>query len=315
MSQTIGVITKRRPRFHRAEEAPAFQLTERDVEMARQVASHRFLRSTHVSQLLSAPHHKIRERLASLYHAGYLDRPRAQLEYHVQGGGSAPIVYALGTRGARLLIERDGLENADIDWARKNHEAGRQFILHTLSVADIRVALTVACRAREGLTLQHPTQLLATLPDETRNSLNPWTMRVRLQHNGALRDIGLLPDYVFALILPDGRRRPFVVECDRGTMPVERATLDQTSMLRKFLAYEAVRQQRMHTARYGWLNFRVLTIAPSTDRIATMRATVARTAALKASPLFLFADHPTLLQSDILGSSWVDAIGTGHPLI
>src|ERR1700730_300184 len=176
MSETAGVISKRRPRFHRAEEARAFQLTERDVEMVRQVASHRFLRSTHVSQLLIAPHHKIRERLTSLYHAGYLDRPRAQLEYHVQGGGSAPIVYALGARGARLLIERDGLEHADIDWARKNHQAGRQYILHTLAVADIRVALTVACRAREGLTLQQPTQLLATLPDETRAAVHPWHM-------------------------------------------------------------------------------------------------------------------------------------------
>src|SRR5438552_8320747 len=122
MSTITVDAVRRRPRFRRAKEAPSFQLTERDVEIVRQVAAHRFLRSTHLSRLLAAPHHKIRERLTPLYHAGYLDRPRAQIEYHVQGGGSAPLVYALGNQGARLLIDR-GLEHADIDWARKNHEA------------------------------------------------------------------------------------------------------------------------------------------------------------------------------------------------
>ncbi len=147
--------SNRRPRFRRAEEAPSFQLTERDIEIVRQVAQHRFLRSIHLSQLLDAPHHKIRERLTSLFHAGYLDRPRSQLEYYLNGGGSAPLVYALGNRGAKLLIEVDGLEHANVDWARKNTEAGRQFLLHTLAIADVRVALTVACRHSEGVSLQH----------------------------------------------------------------------------------------------------------------------------------------------------------------
>jgi hypothetical protein len=178
----------------------------------RQVAAHRFLRSTHLSALLTSPHHKIRDRLTSLYHADYLDRPRAQLDYHVQGGGSAPLIYGLGNRGARLLIEHDRLPHAEVDWARKNHEAGRQFILHTLAVADIRVALTVSCRGRSDIELRHPGQLLDALPDQARADRSPWRLRVRVQHNGAMEEIGLLPDYVFALMLPDGRRRPFVVE-------------------------------------------------------------------------------------------------------
>src|ERR1700704_4793626 len=81
MLDATATRSHRRPRFRRTDEAPSFQLTERDIEIVRQVAQHRFLRSIHLSQLLDAPHHKIRERLTSLFHAGYLDRPRSQLEY------------------------------------------------------------------------------------------------------------------------------------------------------------------------------------------------------------------------------------------
>ncbi len=306
---------RRRPRFQRAETAPAFRITERDIEIIRQVARHRFLRSTHLFALIGGSPQKVNERLGPLFHAGFLDRPRAQLEYHVQGGGSAPLVYALGNRGAELLKVHDGLENADVDWARKNHKTGREFILHTLAVADLRVALTTAVRERPGFALLDPDQLLAAAAEETQQARSPWSWRVRVQHRSGIQEIGLLPDYVFALTLPDGRRRPFVVEIDRGTMPVERAALDQSSMLRKFLAYEGGRQQNLHLTRFGWRNFRVLITSPNNDRIATMRAAIARYPELKSSPLFLFAVHDRPLFADVLSASWTAADGSAHTLL
>ena len=287
----------------------------RDVEIIRQVARHRFLRSTHLFALIGGSPPRIGERLAPLYHAGFLDRPRSQIEYHVRGGGSAPMVYALGTRGAQLLKIQDGLENADLDWARKNHTSGREFILHTLAVADVRVALTVACRQRKGFTLVEPDQFLAAAPDETQQALSPWSWRVRIQHRGSIKEIGLLPDYAFVLILPDGRRRPFLVEIDRGTMPVERALLDRSSMLRKFLAYEGGRKQELHTSRFGWRNFRVLVVTSSAERARTMRALIGRTPALNGSPLFLFAIQEAFAQSDALDSIWTAVDGKPSALI
>ena len=52
MLDGTAVRSFRRPRFRRADEAPSFQLTERDIEIVRQVAQHRFLRSIHLSQRL-----------------------------------------------------------------------------------------------------------------------------------------------------------------------------------------------------------------------------------------------------------------------
>src|SRR5258707_11168575 len=44
--------TTRRPRFRRASEPPAFRLTDDDVEIVRQLARYRFLRSTHIAALV-----------------------------------------------------------------------------------------------------------------------------------------------------------------------------------------------------------------------------------------------------------------------
>jgi hypothetical protein len=310
-----AIETTRRPRFSRSDRSPAFRLTERDIEIVRQVARHRLLRSTHVSQLLAAPHKKILERLTALYHACYLDRPRGQLEYHVHGGGSAPLVYALGKTGARLLSLREGMEDVDVEWTHKNRETGREFIQHTLAIADVRVALALACRAHGSVTLMQPDDLLPSLPLETRAARNPWAWRTNVQHDGELQDIGLQPDYVFALRLPDGRRRAFLVECDRGTMPVKRSSLGQSSMLRKFLAYESTRQRGLHTERFRWKNFRVLVVTANVERAANIRALIERTASLKDSPLFLFTDHTAITTSDILAYRWYNSSNRLHSLI
>ena len=285
------------------------------MSIVRHVARHRFLRSTHISALLDAPHKKILERLSPLYHGGYLDRPRAQIEYHVRGAGSAPLIYALGNRGARLLHARHGYDTAEIDWTHKNRESGREFMLHTLAIADFGVSLTIACRAHGAVGLQHVETLLQSVPSETRSAPRPWAWRVKVQHEGIFTEVGVVPDLVFALTLPDGRRRAFFVECDRGTMPLERGTLDQTSMLRKFLAYKSTRRQDLHTKRFGWKAFRTLIFTNNQERVTNMRALIEHTPALRASPTFLFSDHSMLPPASILGKAWLDATGASRSLI
>src|SRR3954469_15524720 len=119
----------RRPRFRRAAAPPPFRLTEDNVEIVRVVARHRLIRLTHIAALVGRSLDRTNDRLSRLFHTGYIDRPRAQLDYY-PGMGSAPMVYALADRGARLLIERDGVDFANVEWSRKNREAGRPFIEH-----------------------------------------------------------------------------------------------------------------------------------------------------------------------------------------
>src|SRR6202158_2898825 len=108
----------RRPRFRRAAEPPPFRLTDDDVEIVRMVARHRLIRSPHIAALVGRSLDRTNDRLLRLFHAGYLDRPRAQLDRFPSG--SAHFVYALADRGARLLIECDGTAFANVQWSRRN---------------------------------------------------------------------------------------------------------------------------------------------------------------------------------------------------
>jgi hypothetical protein len=218
----------RRPRFRRAETPPSFRLTEDDVELVRLLARHRFLRSTHLAALAHRSLDRANDRLHRLFHAGYVDRPRAQLDYY-PNRGSMPMVYALGDKGARLLSERDGVSFVTLEWSRKNREAGRPFIEHQLEIMDFYVGVQMAAAARSDLTVIHPDELVAAFPDQVFSATNPFALQTRINHHGVMLNVGIVPDLVFGLRFTDGSRRCFMVEIDRGTMPIARSNLMQTS--------------------------------------------------------------------------------------
>ena len=309
------IAPTRLPRFTRAdpEQRPNFQLTERDIEIVRIVSDNRFVRSTHISQLLAANHEKISRRLHALYHHAYIDRPDAQKEYY--RAGSDKMIYALANRGAQLLIHHHGIEVANVDWSRKNFEAKRAFVLHQLAIVDLRVALILAARARPELTLIEPHELIAAMPAATRNAAKPLAWRVKVQHKGAPQEIGVNPDYAFAIRFADVSRRCYLVECDRGTMPVERAGLKQTSLVKKLLVYQHAHKQKLHVRQFDWKAFRVLFVTNTGARADNIRAAIHRTADLKNSELFYITDRHALTGADILTHAWQHASGTTHTLI
>src|SRR5258705_10263593 len=161
----------RRTRFRRAEPLP-FRLTDDDMIIIRLLAKHRFLRSTHIAALVGRSLDRTNARLCRLFHAGFVDRPRAQLDYYPTTG-SAPMVYAVADLGAQLLMERFGEGLAGQELSRKNGEAGRPFIEHQLEIMDFFVALQVAAKARADIRIIHSDELLAGFPEKTRAMRNP----------------------------------------------------------------------------------------------------------------------------------------------
>ena len=306
----MAASPQRRPRFRRASEPPAFRLTDDDVEIVRQLARHRFLRSTHIAALVGRSLDRINDRLSRLFHAGYLDRPRAQLDYY-PAAGSAPMVYALADRGARLLIERDGVAFANVEWSRKNREAGRPFIEHQLEIMDFYVALQRSARNRPGLRFIHADELAAGFPDQTVNPHNPFGLHARLTHGGIVHEVGVVPDLAFGLAFADGSRRCFLVEIDRGTMPVVRADITQTSFERKMRAYLTAYAAKQHERKFGWKTFRVLTITTDDTRKQTMLDALAKIR-VPHSPgpaLFWFLPRSELIAFDPLAQPWLDGTG------
>lgn len=313
--QTL-VAPIRRPRFRRASEPPAFRLTDDDVEIVRQLARHRFLRSTHIAVLVGRSVDRTNDRLSRLFHAGYVDRPRAQLDYYPTAG-SAPMAYALADRGARLLIQRDGVDFANVEWSRKNREAGRPFIEHQLEIVDFYVALRQATHAHQGIRLIHPAEMIATFPDQTFSERNPFALRVTLTDRGTRHDIGLVPDLVFGLMFPDGSRHSFMVEIDRGTMPIVRSDIRQTSFERKMRAYLTAHAAKQHEKHFGWQTFRVLTVTTDHHRARSMKEAL-RQLHISHSPgasLFYYATRAELCTSDLLTHTWSDGNGRDAQLL
>ena len=305
----------RRPRFRRAAEPPAFRITEDDIAIVRLLARHRFLRSIHIAALVGRSLDRVNDRLLRLFHAGYLDRPRAQLDYYPTAG-SAPYIYALADRGARLLVEHDGIEFANVEWSRRNREAGRPFIAHQIEVMDFYVALECAMRQREDLALLHPADLVAAFPNQSFAPSNPFALHVSLTHEGIAHRIGVAPDLAFGLRFADGSRRCFMVEIDRGTMPVERSDIRQTSFARKMHAYLTAYAKRLHERHFGWKAFRVLTVTTDERRMQTMIETL-RAIRVPHSPgaaLFYFATRENLRTRGPLSRLWLDGLQRGQVL-
>ncbi len=148
---------------------------------------------------------------------------------------------------------------------------------------------------------------MARLPATTRDAAKPYRLSVPVIFKSTRQTIGIEPDYAFSLGFPAaGRCANFLVEIDRGTMPVERSDITQSSIMRKFLAYGAVWRSKLHTRTFGWRNFRVLVVTGSTERAQNMRDVLLRHTGGKGSPLFWFADAQALATDNTLEHAWID---------
>jgi Replication-relaxation len=318
----MSTLQQRKPRFHRVE-IESFSLTERDIEIIKLVAHHRFMRSTHIVDLLSrASRQGTLRRLERLFHKGYLTRPPAQLEWYRAGGGSSPMVYSLGNEGIALLAAGFGFRRTAVDWTAKARTAKRGEIEHALEITDFMVALEIACRRHGKLRVLYLDDILATIaPQHTRDNPRPYFWPVPVHWQGREVTIHPIPDKIFgieALDRPEGRNRKwFFLEADRGTMPAVRHDLAKTSFLRKLLAYAHTYRANLHTDIYGFANMRVLTVTKGRRRIESLQeAHREHTWQLCSPKIFLFADRASLLRADdFMANQWRDAAGDLQTLL
>jgi DNA-binding Lrp family transcriptional regulator len=284
---------KRSTRFKRASAVAPIQLTVRDREIIRLVHRHRFLRSHQIVALLSASQQQVLRRLKQLYHHGYLTRPRAQLEYY-ERSGTRPMVYGLSSKGGKLLERELGIT---ISGNENDDGVGRMFLEHAILVSDVMVSIELACRKSGDIRLLYEDQLAL----QSKQNQFQWRIKV---HDYRVT-LGVVPDRVFALEYADHggqiQRIYFFLEADRGTMPVVRSGLTQTSFYRKLLAYEATWTQKVHQRKLGIHRFRVLTVTTNAMRVTSLLEACSRLK--RGHGLFLFADR-TILEKDPLSPVW-----------
>lgn len=288
-------MASRLPRFKRVPTVAPMRLTLRDRQIIRLVHRHRFLRSSQIVSLLGGSPQQLLRRLKLLYHHEYLERPRCQIDYYHQTG-SQRIIYGLGRKSQACLKQEFNVDFREVSLGEKNRKVGRIFLEHALLVSDVMVAIELAVQKHAGIRLLYEDEL------GLHSEQGPFQWRVMVQGGVGL---GVVPDRVFALEHSGENGQPervhFFLEADRGTMPVVRSGLTQTSFYRKLIAYEATWTQKIHQRRLGIHRFRVLTITTVAARVTSLLEACSRLK--RGHGLFLFADR-TVLEKDPFAAVW-----------
>jgi hypothetical protein len=259
--------TERLARFSRDPKAAgSFQFTARDLTILSIVAEHRFIRSEWIVTLAGGSRQQVLRRLHLLFHHGYLERPRAQLDYFHRGGSSS-IIYGLASRGAGRLRHDLDLPFDRMNWMSKTRPAKRLFLEHTVLISDFMATQHCECQRSKSRLL---TENELEKPKGRENSRMPFRWSAR-QCSG--RSVTVVPDKVFAVesAQPDGRvvRQHYLLEADRGTMPVTRSNPRQTSIMRKLLTYTLLSRDSLPQ------NCSVVILSGSASRLSSIVAAIA----------------------------------------
>jgi hypothetical protein len=215
------------------------QRQPRDEEICRLVYKHRFLQLKHFHALLGRGKEALRKRLALLTKHDYLERPKAQRSSRAQ---TEQIIYGIGLKGAKYLSTEDPVYKGTrisgkdlVDTARSSKSY--IFLDHDLAVAEVMVAMHLACEAA-GYRLLWDGQ-----PHKK-------------EHRLVVRNDTDEPDAFFTLQFPAARRRShYFLEYDR-------ANVSTKTMRERYHHYFEWAKTATH--RGGWAKgvdkFRVLTV-------------------------------------------------------
>lgn len=297
----------RKPRFIRFPTG-SIRLTGRDIRILDLADRYRVARSSHLAPLIGGSHQHFIRRVGKLFHAGYLLRPKSQLL--LDGQRNAPMAFAITAIGQHAL-RNCGLPT--FATPPRLRSAGVALSLsHSLGISEI-VSSFERRAALEGLRfLPHHewSGILSRDSSPRRRSLH-W--RIRFVFDGESAQYGLMPDAGFSLQSDAGSESFFLLESDRGTMPVCRRDPIQSSFRKKVLAYKATRQMGILWKRYQIPGFRVLVVADSAKRLASIRRATAACFQRVDTTMFLFSTASEVAVDPF--GSWISCAGRKVSLI
>jgi Replication-relaxation len=163
-------------------------------------------------------------------------------------------IYAKGLKADRAL-KAAGIEPI------KHPDIGEQF-WHQMLIDDIVMSFEIACR-QQGLPFKDQYEILGDDPLEL-----PCHITFTFPSSGKTHtsDKALCPDALFAI-----GETYFALEADRGTEPIERSNLNQTSYLRKFLQYADVLKSGRYKTVWQIPNLMVLHVSTRELRTKALR--------------------------------------------
>lgn len=229
-----------------------------------------------------------------------------------------PRAYAITAKGARCLAEAGVTLNAPPNRAEV-------LIQHSIDTAEAMFAFEAAVAAHGNLRIVDHHDLLPHMSAATRTLPKPFHLRVVVQpsdfpHLKRLvkhpTDLGVEPDRLFVLALPDGSGWSYALELDRGTEDIAARRLKgKVTYFRKLLTYTACWSANKHTQQWGDFcrSFRVLSVTTSETRIRNMID--AQIEIGGPAGLFLFTTLQRLTEHGAFGPIWITADRDGVSLL
>lgn len=291
MPITAESTRERRSRMVRTSIGKRIEITSRDVEIFKLLSRYQYLRSSFLHAFVGGDRVRFIERLGDLYHEGYLDRPEQQWQF--ANCRYMPVIHELGAKGERILRDHR-LMSEPLKSLRTG--ACRQFP-HQLMVCDILASIELGVRCDGALRFIGHDEIINRAPERTRALPNPLHIPVSISypspraaktHQAA---INIVPDALFGLeYLSSGKKsyRFFALEADRNKMPVARRNLQQSSYLRKLLAYREIVAQGVFKAHFGLPNLLVLTVTTGEQHVKNIMAFLHNLTGGRGSTFFLF---------------------------
>ncbi|MGQ7848649.1 replication-relaxation family protein [Granulosicoccus sp. 3-233] len=243
------------------------------------IYTHRFMTAEQIQKVVDPSWHltNLKNRLTALFRNDYVARPQAQFGEFVEGGGSRPLVYALGREGKKVLLEPPySLPLKSVNVVSNNTKVERPHIKHTLITTEVVANARVACSER-GITFIDETDLIQTISHPERNIGKHRTRSWPVPAFPPLtaEPSWIIPDRMFCLHFPDrpdGQNRLyFFLEADRGTENHVSADATKATLARKMRQYRATaksRALREHFPAIG--SFIVLVVGMTPKRIHNM---------------------------------------------
>lgn len=274
------ICQTRRSRTRRQSIGKRISLSPRDIEIFGLLDRYRYLRSSFICAFFpDADRTGLVKRLGDLFHEGYLDRPVQQYQY--ANARYQPAVYELNDRSAAVLQELGhGLE-------RRRTSVTRHFA-HAVMISDILASIELGTR-QAPLRFIPASEIVARAPDSADDT--PMELRASILYEARTLEVTIVPDALFGLEYQNVKGnayRFFALEADRNTMPVSRARLEQSSYLRKLLAYREVLAREIHRRRLGIPNLFILTVTQSDAHKRNLMQLLKKMTGGKGSTAFMF---------------------------
>jgi hypothetical protein len=285
------------------------RVTARDISILQNIARFRLASGAQLALLDGGSAQNVSRALLALWENGYVERPEAQAASRFLQEGSRPTIYGLTRKGARLLRD-EGLDvrRRLLDGIDKERGAGWRFVEHTVAIAGFFVALEVAAKGRNDVRILERAEILEDAPKTKRDRQVRLEASIRL--NGVLKRNAVIPDALFGLRFNDEEESYFMLEIDRGEMPVERyKNMYRTYFAKKMLTYYEANRQQRHVHDLGLENFRVLTVTTTPERVEKMLAALRAITDGRGSNMFLFIDETKLTVDSPLDVEWVSGKG------